>query len=118
MSQHQNARTIEALQKIIETMQYYVDHPRIQQRNWVASGRQWLPTLHHAIEDLQRSVDHYETATEHVGSLLSAIARLGLTVEKRDANAWGYRWHGGELTGSYLTRADAIEAGLKERLHS
>ncbi len=116
MSDHPNARTVEAIEKMMETMQYLVDHPRMQQRNWVAAGRRWLPVLQHAKEDLQRGVIQHDNATETANSLLSALARVGLAVEKRDAETWGYRWHDGALTGSYLTRADAVEAGLKERI--
>jgi hypothetical protein len=54
MSNDSNARTIAALEKMIHEMQFLVDHPRMQQRNWVASGKIWLPILRHAIEDLSR----------------------------------------------------------------
>jgi hypothetical protein len=43
MSIHPNARTVEAMEKMIAEMQYLVEHPRIQQKTWVASGRRWLP---------------------------------------------------------------------------
>lgn len=37
---------IDDLEKLIHEMQYLVDHPRIQQKTWVANGRKWLPILH------------------------------------------------------------------------
>lgn len=48
-----NKRTIAALEKMMQEMQFLVDHPRMQQRNWVAKGREWLPILRHAKEDLE-----------------------------------------------------------------
>lgn len=116
MTQHPNARTVEAIEKMMEEMQYLVDHPRMQQRNWVAKGRVWLPILQHAKEDLQRDVQQRDFVLESYQSLLAALERVGLTVEKRDETSWGYRWHGGPLTGTYGTRALAIEAGLQARL--
>lgn len=52
MPAHPNERTIEALKRMVAQIEYLVQHPRIQQRTWVANGRDWLPILHHAIEDL------------------------------------------------------------------
>lgn len=114
---HPKARTIAALEKMIEEMQYLVEHPRMQQRNWVAKGRIWLPVLQHAKEDLQHEVAQQDFVTEAYQSLLLALERIGLKVEKRDETNWGYRWYDGSLTGAYPTRAEAIEAGLRERLN-
>lgn len=52
MPNSNHARTIAAVQKMISEIQYLVDHPRVQQRTWVAKGQVWLPILHHVIEDL------------------------------------------------------------------
>lgn len=41
-----NPNTIAALERIIQEIRYLVDHPRIQQRTWVASGKAWLPLLY------------------------------------------------------------------------
>lgn len=40
-----NPNTVAALERIIQEIRYLVDHPRIQQRTWVASGKTWLPLL-------------------------------------------------------------------------
>lgn len=45
MPDQPNPNTIAALERIIQEIRYLVDHPRIQQRTWVASGKQWLPLL-------------------------------------------------------------------------
>lgn len=54
MVNHPNARTIEAVENLMTEKQYLVDHPRMQQRTWVARGQQWLPALQHTKEDLSR----------------------------------------------------------------
>lgn len=113
---HPYTRTIEALEKIITQMQYLVDHPRMQQRNWVARGKEWLPVLHHAKEDLSQETSQHDLVVEQYQSLLSTIERVGLVIEKRDETTWGYRWHNGALIGTFRTQSEALEAGLKERL--
>lgn len=116
MSSHPNARTIAAIEKMMEEMQYLVDHPRMQQRNWVAKGREWLPVLEHAREDLQRDVQQNDFAIDSYQALLSALAAVGMVVEKRDVTSWAYRWHGGAPEGAYATQAAAVAAGLRSRL--
>jgi hypothetical protein len=116
MSEHSAARTVAALAEIIEVMQNLVNHPRVQQRRWVALGKTWLPILQHAKEDLEREVTQYDLVAESHQSILAALQRLGLQIEKRDATSWGYRWHGDMLKGTFSSRADAIEAALRERL--
>jgi hypothetical protein len=116
MVDHPNARTVAAIEKMMSQMQYLVDHPRMQQRNWVARGREWLPVLEHAKQDLQREVTSQDFIVEAYQSLMSVLERVGLTVEKRDETTWGYRWHGNILKGTYITRAEAFEAGLWEKL--
>ncbi|MGB7340752.1 MAG: hypothetical protein WBC91_17775, partial [Phototrophicaceae bacterium] len=100
MTTHKNDRTIKALDNVMEEMQHLVDHPRMQQRNWVAKGKEWLPVLQHAKEDLQRDVDHNDFVVDAYQGVLEAIKAIGLTIEKRDATSWGYRWHDDQLTGA------------------
>lgn len=45
MSTLPNPNTILALERLMQEIQHLVDHPRIQQRTWVASGKRWLPIL-------------------------------------------------------------------------
>src|SRR6185369_353185 len=116
MSEHPNARTIAAIEKMIEGMQYLVEHPRMQQRNWVASSRQWLPILQHAIEDLQKETQHNDFVSESYQELLAALERVGLRIIKRDNMSWGYSWHGDVATGAFVSRSAAVEAALRERI--
>lgn len=115
MASHPNARTIAAIEKLMNEMQHLVDHPRMQQRNWVAKGREWLPVLQHTKEDLQREVQQNDFVIDAHQALLGALAAVGLAVEKRDSTSWGYRWHGGALEGAFPTHAAAVEAGLRAR---
>jgi len=115
MSVNPNARIAEAIEKMMNEMQYLVDHPRMQQRNWVAKGREWLPVLQHTKEDLQREVQQNDFVIDSHQSLLGALAAVGLKVEKRDTTSWGYRWHGDTLMGAFPTQAAAVEAGLRAR---
>ena len=115
MTDHRNKRTIIALDTVMEEMQYLVEHPRVQQKTWVAKGKTWLPILQYAKEDLQRDVDQHNVIMDAYQAVLEAIKSIGLTVEKRDEQTWGYRWHDGELIGMFPTQATAIEAGLREK---
>lgn len=115
MSQHISARTVAAIRKVIEEVQFLTEHPRMKQRNWVAKGKEWLPVLRQAQEDLEQEVQQFDQMVDAHNALLGAIAAIGLTVEKRDATAWAYRWHGGPLEGAYPTQAEAVEAGLRVR---
>ncbi|MBK9745999.1 MAG: hypothetical protein IPO91_04395 [Chloroflexi bacterium] len=45
MPNQTNPNTVAALERIIQEIRYLVDHPRIQQRTWVGSGKTWLPLL-------------------------------------------------------------------------
>jgi hypothetical protein len=69
MNNQNYARTIAALEKMISEMQYLVEHPRMQQRNWVAKGRAWLPLLRHAIEDLSKQPEAAKEGTEMTQNL-------------------------------------------------
>ncbi|MBX3065592.1 MAG: hypothetical protein KF726_21630 [Anaerolineae bacterium] len=110
-----NSRTITDLQAIIEEIKHLVSHPRIQQKTWVAKGKVWLLTLAHAVEELQQGANQQDNATESLQSVLAVLERGGLKIEKRNTTHWGYRWHNGELKGAYATRAEAIEAALRDR---
>lgn len=81
------ARTIAAIQKMIIEMQYLVDHPRMQQRNWVARGREWLPVLHHAIEDLSQA-DQSNTVNQGMSYPAPEIPSLLIKVNVRDPNTY------------------------------
>src|SRR5690606_29387185 len=116
MANNPKARTAAAIEKMMQEMQYLVDHPRMQQRNWVAKGREWLPVLQQAQEDLQSDVQQHDFVLDAHQALLSSLASVGLKVEKRDTITWGYRWHNGNLEGAFPTQAAAVEAGLRARL--
>jgi len=113
---HVNQRTVEAIDNMMQDIQYFLGHPRMKQRNWIEKAHDWLPALQHAKEDLQREVHQQDFVSESYESVLIAITRLGLTIEKRDSTTWGYRWHGDTLVGAFPSRADAIEAGLRAKL--
>lgn len=57
-------RTVEAIERMIQEMQFLVDHPRMQQKRWVAMGRTWLPTLYQAREDLARLGNSVQSQTQ------------------------------------------------------
>jgi len=40
-----NPNAVAALERILREIQYLTEHPRIQQRTWVARGKEWLPLL-------------------------------------------------------------------------
>ena len=48
---------VSELQKIIDEMERLVQHPRIQQKTWVAKARGWLPVLRIANEQLSKMSD-------------------------------------------------------------
>ncbi len=82
-------RTIKALKTMIDEMQFLVDHPRIQQKRWVAKGKTWPPTLHNAVEDLANCLEPHDFAIESSESMLSVLENLGLTIQQRDATTCG-----------------------------
>lgn len=110
-----NLRTVTALEKMIQEMQFLTEHPRMQQKNWVAKGKEWLPILHHVKEDLQQETNQQDFTKEAYQGLLMVLERVGVKAEKRDANHWGYMYND-VLKGMYPTRVEAIEAALKEFL--
>ena len=109
-------RTLEALETIIDEMQYLVEHPRIQQKTWVAKGKTWLPTLHHAKEDLEKLQQPHDFATEAYQSLIAVFEQIGLSIQKRDTTSWGYSWHDEPLKGAFSSVSQAVESALKERI--
>jgi hypothetical protein len=98
---------------MIKEMQFLVSHPRMQQRNWVEKGHEWLPVLQYAIEDLERDNDEQNLTGEAYQGLILALERAGLKVEKRESRSWGYRWQGGELQGVFSTRTEALETAIR-----
>jgi len=48
MTKTSNEHVADQLSEIIEQIEYFIEHPRIQQKRWVARGKEWLPTLRHA----------------------------------------------------------------------
>jgi len=78
---HPNERTIDALKRIVEQIEYLVQHPRIQQKTWVASGREWLPVLLHAIEDLTELGNNTLPLLEESTSSIASIQPITAEVE-------------------------------------
>lgn len=116
MTDQAKQRNLAELEQMIKEMQYLVDHPRMQQRNWVASGKRWLPILEHMVEGLQSEVNQFDYVAEAYQSLMAALGKVGLQILKRDGATWGYRWHNGDIKGTFPSRAAAVEAALRERL--
>ena len=116
MVEHPFARTAAALDNIIRQMEYLVEHPRIQQSEWVYQGKGWLPTLRQARTDLLAENDIYQHLVEAHQAVWDALRRLGLEVRQRDRATWAYSWHGTPLVGAYPSQAQALEAALRERL--
>ena len=77
MAEHPAARTVAGLEQIIEKIEYLVAHPRIQQKRWVANGRQWLPILRNARADLEDEVKHYTILLEAHQAILDSLERAG-----------------------------------------
>lgn len=46
--EHPAAITAAQIEQMMTEMQYFIDHPRIQQRRWVERGRTWLLVLQQA----------------------------------------------------------------------
>lgn len=107
MADHPMSVTVAHLEQMMAEIQHFIDHPRIQQRRWVEKGRTWLPVLQQARAHLLAQAGADNTRPE---------PQPGLEVRPRDATAWGYRWDGGQLTGTYATLTQALEAALRDRL--
>lgn len=75
MTDHASKRTIAALEKMMQEMQFLVDNPRMQQKRWVAMGRTWLPILNDAKEDLLRLGQSVLPSSGEVQALSSEPAR-------------------------------------------
>lgn len=115
MSESHLTRLLAELETLITQMQYLVEHPRMQQRNWVANGKVWIPILDHIKSYLASEKDDYAVLSEAHQALLESLKRGGLDVQKRDKSTWGYSWHGTALVGAYASQAQAIEAALREK---
>jgi hypothetical protein len=115
MAQPYRLRILGEIDEIINQMQYLTEHPRLQQRNWVAAGKRWLPVLQYAREEIERHV-HADVNLATYESVVAAIQRLGLIVAQREDKTWGYSWNNEELTGRFPTQAEAIEVALHEKL--
>lgn len=46
--EHPAALTAAQIEQVMAEMQYFIDHPPIQQRRWVEKGRTWLLVLQQA----------------------------------------------------------------------
>jgi hypothetical protein len=116
MAEHPSKRTLEGLETMIQEIQYFLDHPRTQQNRWVAKGHTWIPVLRHAKEDLQTEIDHYDIMIEAYQAIWTALKAVGLEIKQRDRTTWAYTWNGAPLVGVYASRAEALEAALRERV--
>jgi hypothetical protein len=116
MTDHLTSRLISELEKLMEQMQYLVDHPRMQQRNWVAQGKVWLPILGHVKTHLLAEKKDSDYVSEAHQALLDSLQRVGLEVKQRDRTTWGYSWNGTILIGAYSSQAQAVEAALRAKL--
>src|SRR5437870_1579091 len=116
MPDHPAARTIAELEKMLIEIQYFLDHPRTQQNQWVAKGHTWKPILQQAKAELQTEADHYNLVAEAYQSVWEMLQRLGLEIRQRDRTAWAYSWQGASLIGAFPSRVQALEAALRERI--
>lgn len=107
---------VEAVGKLIAEITYLVQHPRIQQKTWVANGKRWLPILEIAQAEIVTASAATNTSNEAYQALMDIFPRLGLRILKRDTATWGYSWHNEPIKGAYPSIAQAVEAALKERL--
>jgi hypothetical protein len=80
MSNDTNPNTVAAVRRVIEEMQYLVDHPRIQQRRWVASGKNWLSILQIALGELdskQTLLSAFESEEPHAYTIVGINVSSG-----------------------------------------
>lgn len=116
MPEHPASRTIRDLDKTLSEIQYFLDHPRTQQNQWVAKGQKWKPILEQAKADLQAESEHYYFVVEAYQTVWDTLQRLGLEIRQRDRATWAYSWHGAALIGAFPSRSKALEAALRARL--
>jgi hypothetical protein len=116
MPEHPAARTIADVDTILSEIQYFLDHPRTQQNQWVAKGQTWKPILQQVKADLQAESEHYTIIAEAYQAIWMALQHVGLEIHQRDRTTWAYRWHGMSLIGAFPSRAQALEAALRERI--
>jgi hypothetical protein len=117
MQSHQVNQTMESLNEVIKAMQSLYEHPRMQQRNWVAAAKYWLPILRQASEHLQEWNEPCIHAIEAHRAMWNSLGRLGLKVHRNQANVWTYSWDGVvDGAGNYSSPSEAMEAALRGRL--
>lgn len=116
MPEHPASRTIADLNKMLAEIQYFLDHPRTQQNQWVAKGHTWKPVLEQAKADLSTEAEHYNLLAEAYQAVWITLQHLGLELRQRDRTSWAYSWHGAPLVGAFPSRAHALDAALRERL--
>jgi hypothetical protein len=70
-----NSNTLAALERVMQEIKNLVDHPRIQQRTWVARGKEWLPILQIVHGELtgQTEPSPIVTPPEDIGSILIKV---------------------------------------------
>lgn len=110
MSSHPAAVTAAHLDVMMADIQYFLAHPRIQQRRWVEKGHSWMPLLQQAKAHLLALA-----SAPPVGATATAPF-TGLAICPRDSTTWGYSWNGLPLKGTYATFTQALEAALREQL--
>ncbi len=116
MPDHPATRTITGLDTMLAEIQFFLDHPRTQQNQWVAKGRIWKPVLEQAKMDLAAEAEHYSLLSEAYQAVWEVLRHLGLEIHQRDRTTWAYTWHGAPLVGAFASRAQALEAALRERM--
>jgi hypothetical protein len=80
MANNPNSNSAEALRRIIEQIQYLVDHPRIQQKTWVANGKTWLPILQILLGELTNKQNIWESGlTQRQSPQASPSALIGVS---------------------------------------
>lgn len=103
-----------ALDRIIKQMQYLVEHPRIQQKTWVAEARGWLPVL----RDVKSELESTQISHQPIGSqeLLETLKNIGLEIRQYQTGGWSYSWNGNPLVGMFPSQQQALEADLHDIL--
>lgn len=89
MTDNTNPNTAAALRAIIEEIQYLIDHPRIQQRRWVASGKKWLPVLeivHGELSAEPRNSPSDRAQAPRVKDLGSILVEVNISVNQTFVN--------------------------------
>jgi hypothetical protein len=77
MPDHPATRTITGLDTMLAEIQFFLDHPRTQQNQWVAKGRIWKPVLEQAKMDLAAEAEHYSLLSEAYQAVWEVLRHLG-----------------------------------------